>query len=78
MEESLFGTDPYPPETRERLDSYRKLAAIPPERRKPPQVDELRRLAEQLDPALLPGLRDDPTIKRLRELTDKLAQEGQA
>jgi hypothetical protein len=78
VEESLFGTDPYPPETRERLDSYRKLAAIPPERRKPPQVDELRRLAEQLDPALLPGLRDDPTIKRLRELTDKLAQEGQA
>lgn len=78
VEEALFGTDPYPHYTRDKLDQYRELEAIPPRERTEQQIDEMRRLATELDPGKLPGLRDDPIAKKLDEIAGLLAQRGES
>jgi hypothetical protein len=77
VEESLFGTDPYPRTTRDKLDRYRHLASIAPEERSQQQAQEIQSLAQQLNPAKLPGLRQDPVAQKLDELTQLLKQEAE-
>ncbi len=75
VEETLFGTDPYSSETRQRLERQQELARIPPEARSPAQAAELQRLAACLDPRDLPSLRGDPVVSQLAELKALLNNE---
>lgn len=75
VEESLFGTSPYPPATEAQMSRYQELAEISPERRTPEQEDELGELARALDPSSLPALRDDPVLARLDEIAARLSRE---
>ncbi len=68
VEEALFGTDPYSPATRRRLDRHLELTRIPVEERSEEQIAELKRLAATLDPTALPGVRDDPVVAKLTEI----------
>ena len=74
VEEALFGTDPYPRDTREKLNRYRDLSSIPAGKRKEHQVDEMGVLATELAPAKLPHLRDDPIARKLDEIAELLSQ----
>ncbi len=74
VEEALFGTDPYAPETRQRLDRQQELARIAPDARSPEQVAELRRLAKELDPSETPALRDDRVVARLDKIEALLSR----
>ena len=76
VEEALFGTDPYAPMTRRRLDRQQELARIAPADRSPEQLAELRRLAKELDPSQTPSLRDDPVLARLGKIEALLKSEG--
>ncbi len=68
VEETLFGTDPYAPNTRLRIDRQQELARIAPEDRSPEQAAELRRLAKELDPSRAPTLRDDKVVAKLDKI----------
>jgi len=68
VEKALFGTDPYSPETRRRLDRHLELARIPPEERTEEQVAELQEIVATMDPASLPVPEDDPVVARLDEI----------
>lgn len=68
VEESLFGTDPYPGYTRSKLDEHRRLSSVPSEERTKEQVDRMQSLAAELDPGKLPELRDDPIVQKLDEM----------
>jgi energy-coupling factor transporter ATP-binding protein EcfA2 len=72
VEESLFGVDPYPGYTREKLDRHRELAAIPKSKRTNKETEEMFKLAGELDPVKLPGLRDDPFVKKLEQIEELL------
>lgn len=72
VEKALFGVDPYPEYTREKLDRHRELAAIPKTRRTKKQTEEMFKLAGELDPIKLPGLRDDEFLKKLEQINELL------
>ena len=74
VEETLFGTDPYAPATRRRLDRRQELARIAPEDRSPQEAVEIRRLAEELDPSQTPALRDDRVVARLDKIEALLSR----
>ena len=77
VEKSLFGTDPYAPETRERLDRHLALARIPPEERTEGQIAELQELVTELEPASLPLEDEDPIVARLDEIKSLLRETPQ-
>ena len=72
VEKALFGVDPYPEYTREKLDRHRELSAIPKAKRTMKQKEEMYRLAGELDPIKLPGLRDDEFLKKLGQIDELL------
>lgn len=74
LEEALFGTDPYPRQTRWKLDRYHELAASAPLTRSAGQNVEMTRLARELNPEVLPSFRgsDDRVIKKLDQIADLL------
>ncbi|MCP4146413.1 MAG: hypothetical protein GY757_01560 [bacterium] len=76
VEEDLFGTDPYPLHTRVKLERHHELATIPAQKRTPQQVEEMKKLETELEPASHPGVRDDPVTKKLEELTELLNKKG--
>ncbi|NJL27017.1 MAG: AAA family ATPase [Thermoanaerobaculia bacterium] len=76
VEETLFGTDPYAPATRLKIDRHQELKRIPPTTRSKKQEREIRELADELRPDALPALRDDPVVAKLDELTALLEAQG--
>lgn len=75
VEDALFGTSPYPPQTRRKLQRYRELAAIPKTNRTKEQNAELKTLSSELSPADLPPFKDDPMIKKLDQIAELLKKE---
>jgi hypothetical protein len=69
VEESLFGTDPFGPETRQQLDDQHALLRKDPADRSIQDNADLRSLSAALDPSTLPAvreaLRDDPVLAKL-------------
>ena len=74
LEETLFGTDPYPRHTRLKLDRYRELASSAPLTRSAGLDAEMYRLARELSPEELPAFRstDDRVVKKLDQIADLL------
>lgn len=74
LEETLFGTDPYPRHTRRKLDRHHELAAAPMVTRSAGQDAEMKRLAKELNPEELPSFRgaDDNVLKKLDHIADLL------
>lgn len=75
VEEALFGTDPFSPQTRRKLTEQRKLASIPKAERTDRQHRRLTKLASELGPANKPEVRNDPVLERLKELQELLESE---
>lgn len=91
MEEALFGTDPYPPQTRRKLDRHRELSELLRNNTRgvdgtqqfersrgaarSTSVDEFVTLSEELSPEGLPSLRDDPVVRKLDEISSLLKKE---
>lgn len=75
LEETLFGTDPYPRHTRRKLNRHRELTAVPDEKRTPGQEAEMKKLATEISPESLPSLRDDPVVKKLDQIAALLKKE---
>lgn len=75
IEDALFGTDPYAPATRKKLDEQMRLASISKSKRSAKQRQRLARLAAELGPANKPELRDDPVLAELRQLQDLLTKQ---
>lgn len=75
IEEALFGTDPYAPATRKKLDEHQKLARVSKSKRSAKQRQRLAQLAEELGPANKPELRNDPVLAELRQLQALLAKQ---
>jgi hypothetical protein len=73
VDERLFDTSAYSPETNEKLERYRELASIPEGKREPDQVEELRTLATELRTQQIPEVRQptfDPELKRILQKYD--------
>jgi energy-coupling factor transporter ATP-binding protein EcfA2 len=68
VEDSLFGTNPYPQTTQEDLARYRELSEKPPEKLEKSERAELETLIADLDPSRLPGSVKDPIDKKLDEM----------
>jgi hypothetical protein len=90
MEDALFGTDPYPIQTRRKLDRHRELSELFKGNTRGPKrmpgfprsrdtrgtsMDEFRTLSEELSPEGLPSLRDDPVVRKLDEISSLLKKE---
>lgn len=71
VDDRLFDTDVYSPETSKMLKRYRKLAAITKEQRTQTQVSELRALARKLKSQKLPEIRESALAVELRKLRKK-------
>ncbi len=74
VEESLFGTDPYAPAMRRRLDRQMELVRMAPKDRSPEQDAELRELTAELGSTTLH--RDDPVLDRLDRIEAILNRDG--
>ena len=71
VDERLFDTDAYGPETNEKLARYRDLVKIPPPRRDREQTQELRSLALDLRARQIPEARESPAAAELKRLIEK-------
>jgi hypothetical protein len=75
VEDSLFGTDPYPQATRDDLTRYRELSQKPSVKLKKAEKAELEQLITSLDPSKLPGKVLDPIDQKLDEMLRLLKQQ---
>jgi hypothetical protein len=71
IDERLFDTEAYGPETTEKLARYRDLVKIPPPRRDQEQTQELRALATELRARQVPEARESAAAEELRRLIAK-------
>jgi hypothetical protein len=71
VDDRLFDTDAYGPETSEKLDRYRDLVKIPPPRRNPDQTQELQALATELRARQVPEARESAAAAELKRLIAK-------
>jgi predicted ATPase len=71
VDERLFDTEAYGPETTEKLDRYRQLVKIPPPRREREQTQELQALATELRARQIPEIRESPAAVELKRLIAK-------
>jgi ABC-type glutathione transport system ATPase component len=72
VSEALFGTDPFAPHTRRKLDRRDKLAAVPADERTERQTADLRKVSAELSQSAEASLGDDPVVRQLRALQDAL------
>jgi hypothetical protein len=71
VDDRLFDTSAYAPQTAEQLQKYQDLAEIPPERRSDAETNELTGLAQTLMKQQVPEVRENETVKDLRKLIEK-------
>jgi len=71
VDERLFDTEAYGPETTEKLARYRELVKIPPPRRDREQTQELQSLAVDLRDRQIPEAREGPAAAELKRLIAK-------
>lgn len=75
VSETLFGTDPFAPRTRRKLDQRDKLASVPPADRTARQTATLREVSAELHESVIASLGDDPVLEQLRALQATLRAE---
>jgi predicted ATP-binding protein involved in virulence len=71
VDDRLFDTSAYAPQTTEQLQKYQQLAEIPPEQRSSAEKNELKNLAQTLLKQQLPEVRESETSKDLKKLIEK-------
>jgi len=71
VDERLFDTGVYSPDTNKKLSRYRKLAGVPKNKRTRAQIQELRLLARELRSQQLPEVRESPLAEELRKFRQK-------
>jgi predicted ATPase len=71
VDERLFDTEAYGPETNEKLARYRNLVKIPPPRRDYEQIRELQTLAGELRALQVPEARESAAAQELKRLIAK-------
>jgi energy-coupling factor transporter ATP-binding protein EcfA2 len=71
VDERLFDTGVYSPDTNKKLTRYRKLAGVPKNKRTRAQIEELRLLARELRSQQLPEVRESPLAEELRKFRQK-------
>ncbi len=71
VDDRLFDTSPYAPETALQLQKYQDLANIPPEKRSTSEKDELKDIARQLRAQQVPEIRESQAARELRKLIEK-------
>jgi hypothetical protein len=71
VDDRLFDTSPYPPETQAELNKYQDLADIPEDKRSPAEAKELQELGQKLVKQQLPEVRENDAAKELRRLAEK-------
>jgi predicted ATPase len=71
VDERLFDSDAYGPETRRKLSRYQDLVKIPAAHRQPEQSQELRSLAAELRAQQVPEVRENAAAEELKRLVAK-------
>lgn len=71
VDDRLFDTAVYSPETSKKLRKYHRLAKIPKQQRSSAQKQELRLMARELKSHQLSELRESPLVEELREFRKK-------
>jgi hypothetical protein len=71
VDDRLFDTSAYAPDTTEQLRKYQDLAEVPPQQRSAAQKKELKDLAQTLLKQQVPEVRESETVKDLRKLVEK-------
>lgn len=71
VDDRLFETSAYSPDTDDKLARYKELAQIPIAKRSKAQVARLRRLAKELIPENVPEIRDCALVEELRKFRQK-------
>jgi hypothetical protein len=68
VDDRLFASDAYGPETSGKLHRYRNLVQIPPAERNAEERRELEQLGTELRAQQLPEVREEPAARELREI----------
>jgi len=71
VDDRLFDSDVYSPETNRKLAEYRGLISIPKDKRTKRQTQNLKSLVRDLISQQVPGIKENPLIERFEKVAKK-------